>query len=161
LTILFLAVLVMAWFALIIPAAWRARQTAPYSAAQGFKKRLDLIAPRTPRANAEGRWIVVPQSRDRLERAAYRRGQRRRRRILFALGAGVVVSAVTAAFVGGAVWELQVFLDISLGLYVALLLMAKRRRAELVRDFRSIEKRRQTSEEPRFFEPLGAGGRGG
>jgi hypothetical protein len=161
LTILFLVVLVMAWFALIIPAAWRARQTAPYSAAQRFKQRLDLIAPRTPRATSQGRWIVVPQSRDRLERAAFRRGQRRRRRILLALIAGVGATGLTAAVVGGAVWDLQLFLDISLVLYIVLLVVAKRRRAELVKDFRSMETRRQVPDEARFFEPLRAGSRGG
>jgi hypothetical protein len=157
LTIWFLAVLVLAWFALIIPAAWRAHQTAPFSAAERFKKRLDLIA---PRSNSQGRWIVVPQSRDRLERAAFRRGQRRRRRILLVLLAGVGASAVAAPVVGGPMWELQIFLDVSLVLYVVLLVVAKRRRAELVRDLRSMQNRRQASEERRFLEPLQAGGRG-
>ena len=167
-TTLFLVVLVLAWIALILPAAWRARQTAPFSATQRFRKRLDLIA---PKATSQGRWIVVPQSRDRLERASFRRGQRRRRRILLALIAGVVVSAVVAPIVGGPVWELQILLDASLALYAVLLVVAKQRRAELVKRLRSMESRRsvestrsmesrQTVEEPRFFEPLRAGGRG-
>ena len=166
-TTLFLVVLVLAWIALILPAAWRARQTAPFSATQRFRKRLDLIA---PKATSQGRWIVVPQSRDRLERASFRRGQRRRRRILIALIVGVVASAVVAPIVGGPVWELQIFLDVSLALYAVLLVVAKQRRAKLVKRFRSMESRRamenspsiesrQTVEEPRFFEPLRAGGR--
>jgi hypothetical protein len=157
LTIWFLLALVVAWFAVIIPAAWRAHQTAPFSAAERFKRRLDLIA---PRANSQGRWIVVPQSRDRLERAAFRRGQRRRRRILLVLLGGVAITGIAAPVVRGAMWELQLFLDVSLALYVILLVVAKRRRAELVRDLRSMESRRQVADEARFFEPVRAGGRG-
>jgi hypothetical protein len=170
LTTLFLVVLVLAWIALIIPAAWRARQTAPFSATERFRKRLDLMA---PRATSQGRWIVVPQSRDRLERASFRRGQRRRRRILIALIAGVIASAVAAPIVGGAVWEVQICLDVSLALYAVLLVVAKQRRAEVVKNLRTMETRRQravesrsaeiprhSSEEPRYLEPLHAGGRG-
>ena len=135
-TTLFLVVLVLAWIALIIPAAWRARQTAPFSATERFRKRLELIA---PRATSQGRWIVVPQSRDRLERASFRRGQRRRKQILFALIAGVVATAIAAPLVGGPVWELQILLDASLALYVVLLVVAKQRRAELVRKLRTME----------------------
>ncbi|MEA2508226.1 MAG: hypothetical protein QOG21_308 [Actinomycetota bacterium] len=156
-TTLFLVVLVLAWFALIIPAAWRAHQTAPFSATERFRKRLDLMA---PRATSQGRWIVMPQSRDRLERAAFRRGQRRRTRILLALIAGVVATAVAALLVGGPMWELQIFLDVSLVLYVVLLVVAKHRRAELVKDLRSREDRRHNVEEAHFFEPLRAGSRG-
>jgi hypothetical protein len=157
LTTLFLVVLVLAWVALIIPAAWRAHQTAPFSATERFRKRLDLIA---PRATSHGRWIVVPQSRDRLERAAFRRGQRRRTRILLALMAGVGATAVAAPLVGGPMWELQIFLDVSLALYVVLLVVAKQRRAELVKNLQSREDRRPKVEEAHFFEPLRAGGHG-
>lgn len=82
------------------------------------------------------------------------------------------MSAVAALIVGGPLWEVQICLDVSLALYVALLVVAKQRRAEVVkklrsmetrpesaREPRSIETRRQTVEEPRFFEPLRAGGR--
>ncbi|MDP9226587.1 MAG: hypothetical protein M3P18_22655 [Actinomycetota bacterium] len=155
-TILFLVVLVLAWAALIIPAAWRARQTTPFSATERFRRRLQLIA---PRSSAQGRWIVVPQSRDRLARASFRRGQRRRRRILLALIAGVGASGLLAILVGGAVWELQVSLDVSFALYVVLLIAAKRRRAELQTDIGSSDRRR-TPEEAHFFEPLRAGGSG-
>jgi hypothetical protein len=157
LTTLFLVVLVLAWIALIIPAAWRAHQTAPFSATQRFRKRLDLIA---PRATSQGRWIVVPQSRDRLERAAFRRGQRRRTRILLTLIAGVVATVLAAPLVGGPMWELQIFLDVSLVLYAVLLVVAKQRRAELVKNLRSREDRRPSVEEAHFFEPLRAGGSG-
>jgi hypothetical protein len=157
LTTLFLVVLVLAWIALIIPAAWRARQTAPFSATERFRKRLELMA---PRATSQGRWIVVPQSRDRLERASFRRGQRRRKRILFALIAGVVATGIAAPVVGGPMWELQILLDLSLALYVVLLVVAKQRRAEVVRKLRSMESRRHSADESRFFEPLRVGSRG-
>ncbi|MDP9234958.1 MAG: hypothetical protein M3P01_10485 [Actinomycetota bacterium] len=150
-TTLFLVVLVLAWIALIIPAAWRARQTAPFSATERFRKRLDLMA---PRATSQGRWIVVPQSRDRLERASFRRGQRRRRRILIALIAGVIASAIAAPIVEGAVWEVQICLDVSLALYVVLLVVAKQRRAEVVKKLRTMKpaaKARRTPVPPRFI----------
>jgi uncharacterized membrane protein YtjA (UPF0391 family) len=157
LTTLFLVVLVLAWIALIFPAAWRAHQTAPFSATERFRKRLDLMA---PRATSQGRWIVVPQSRDRVERAAFRRGQRRRTRILMALIAGVVATGVATPLVGGSMWELQILLDVSLVLYIVLLVVAKQRRAELVKNLRRREDRRNKPEEAHFFEPLRAGGRG-
>jgi membrane protein implicated in regulation of membrane protease activity len=74
--------------------------------------------------------------------------------------AGVGASAIAALVVGGPMWELQVFLDVSLLLYVVLLVVAKRRRAEVVRDLRSVQSRRERADEPRFLEPLQAGGRG-
>ena len=156
-TVWFLVVLVVAWIALIFPAAWRAHQTAPFSAAERFRRRLDLIS---PRATGQGRWIVVPESRDRLQRASFRRGQRRRRRILFVLLAGVVVTAAVAPIVGARMWQLHACLDISLVLYVVLLVVAKRRRAELVKSLQSVHSSREKVEEARFFEPLQAGGRG-
>jgi hypothetical protein len=51
-------------------------------------------------------------------------------------------------------------LDVSLLLYVVLLVVAKQRRAELVKNLRSREDRRDNLEEAHFFEPLRAGGRG-
>jgi hypothetical protein len=57
-------------------------------------------------------------------------------------------------------WELQICLDVSLVLYVVLLVVAKRRRADLVKTLQSKQIPRQNVEEARFFEPLQAGGSG-
>jgi hypothetical protein len=57
-------------------------------------------------------------------------------------------------------WELQICLDLSLVLYIVLLVVAKRRRADLVKNLQSRQSGRKPVEEARFFEPLQAGGRG-
>jgi hypothetical protein len=71
---------------------------------------------------------------------------------------GVGVSALFAPLVGGAVWEVQVSLDLSLVLYIVLLLVAKRRRAELQSNAASRQGRLR--EEVHFFEPVRAGSAG-
>ena len=49
-------------------------------------------------------------------------------------------------------WEVQICLDVSLTLYVALLVVAKQRRAEVVKRLRSMETRRQSAKEQRSIE---------
>jgi hypothetical protein len=157
LTGLFLAILAIAWIAVFLPAALRARRATPYSSAQRFKRRMRLIAPpRPPGRRAGGRWVVVPEATEQRARAAFRRGQRRRRRILGFLGLAAVVSGVVAAVKGGSWWELHLALDASLGLFVILLLEAKRRRAERASKVRRLE--RGPALDFRFNEPARATG---
>lgn len=127
-TLLFLAVLALAWAAVFLPASLRARQNEPLSTAEKFRRRMQLIAPR--RSSGKGRWVVVPESRDRLARASFRRTQRRRKQILVALIASAALTFVAAVAAGGAFWELHLLLDLSLGVFVALLREAKHRREE-------------------------------
>jgi len=156
LTIVFLGLLALAWIAVFLPAALRARQSAPLTTAERFKRRMSLIA---PRAVGSGRWIVVPESYDRLTRSSFRRGQQRRKRILVVLAVGAAASGVVALFTGGGMWEVHLAVDASLALYVALLLEAKRRRTEQVTKLRSIEARRGTrTPAVTFNEPVRAGG---
>lgn len=123
-TALFLTALVLAWIALFVPAIVRASKRSPLSTAERFRRRLDLIAPRY----AQGRWVVMPDCDDRLARKSWRKGQRLRRRIFGFLVAAVVVSGVLVIFYGSAMWSIHIAFDASLGLFVALLLFAKRRR---------------------------------
>lgn len=135
LTAVFLVALAAAWVAVFLPAAMRARQTTPYSTAERFKRRMQLIAPRSGRG---GRWVVVPESNDRLARSSFRRGQDRRRKMFVFLAVATAVSFVLASVGGGALWEIHIAFAVSLGLYVALLLEAKRRRVEKTDKVRSI-----------------------
>jgi hypothetical protein len=116
---------------------------------------MSLIAPRA----GNGRWIVVPESYDRLAMSSFRRGQRRRTKILIALLAAAVFTGVSAVFSGGGAWEVHLAVDASLALYIALLIEAKRRRSEHVTKLRSLEARRPARvPEVTFHEPVQAGG---
>ena len=154
-TLVFLGLLALAWIAVFLPAALRARQTAPLSTAERFRRRMSLIAPRA----GTGRWIVVPESYDRLARGSYRRGQQRRTRILIGLMAAAGVTFVLAVFAGGGMWEVHLATDVSLALYVALLLEAKHRRVDQRAKLRSLEARRPVRKpEITFADPVRATG---
>lgn len=126
LTGLFLAVLAAAWGAIFLPAVWRASRTTPFSSAERFRSRMNLIA---PRSSSSGRWVVVPRSYEQLKRASFRRDQRRRQKILLFLVGGVALSLVGLLATGRGL-GIHLAFDVSLSIYVALLLEAKRRRLE-------------------------------
>ena len=128
--------------AVLLPATLRARQSAPLSATQRFKRRMRLIAPRTPR---RGRWVVVPESTARLAKASFKKDQRRRKLILQGLLVAVVSSLIAALARGGGMWELHLATDASLVFYVALLLEAKRRRTERATKVASMQDRTRGS----------------
>ena len=144
----------MAWIAVFLPSVLRARQSAPLTTAERFKRRMALLAPRA----RTGRWIVVPESYDRLTRASYQRGQRHRTQILIALLLAALATFLVALSSGGAAWEVHLVTDASLGLYVVLLREAKKRRTERSTKVRAIPKRstREDEEEVRFYEPVSA-----
>ncbi|MGH2730188.1 MAG: hypothetical protein ACRDJI_06205 [Actinomycetota bacterium] len=149
-TLFFLAVLAVAWIAVILPAALRARQIAPLSAAQRFKRRMQLIAP-TP---MRGRWVLVPDSRSRPASGTFRRGQQRRTRIFIGLLVAVIGSATVAILGVDSLWGVHFGADASLAVYCALLIEAKRRRRERQTKVRPL--RRQEPEYVEFFEPAHA-----
>ncbi len=137
LTYWFLLVLALAWIAVFLPAAMRARQNAPLSTADSFRRRMELIAPRA----SAGRWVVVPESGDRLAGRSFRKGQRSRRHIFAFLLGAVLLSVAAAIFFGGALWELSLAFGASLALYISLLLEGKRRRVERGKKVRRIQAR--------------------
>lgn len=152
-TFAFLALLAMAWIAVFLPALLRARQAAPLSTAERFKRRLDLIAPRS----GPGRWVIVPESPRRLAQTSFRRAQRRRRRLLVFLLGAAGVSGVAALGAEGGLVEVHLAFDVSLAIYCALLLEAKRRREETVTKVRSlVARRRSRTAEVTFYEPAQA-----
>lgn len=115
---------------------------------------MSLIAPRA----SGGRWIVVPESYDRLAMSSFRRGQQRRTRILIGLLAASAATFVVAVFAGGGSWEVHLAVDASLAVYVGLLLEAKRRRSEQAVKLRSLEGRRRQRTAVTFHEPVRASG---
>lgn len=125
-TALFLGALALAWLAVFLPAALRARQDAPLSSAEVWRRRMSLLAPKS----AQNRYVLVPARSDRLARAAYQKHRLRRIRILAFLAAAAPTSGVVALIAGGSMWEVHLAFDFSLVLYVALLVQAKRRREE-------------------------------
>ncbi len=137
LTYWFLLVLALAWIAVFLPAAMRARQNAPLSTADSFRRRMELIAPRA----SAGRWVVVPESGDRPAGRSFRKGQRSRRHIFAFLLGAVLLSVAAAIFFGGALWELSLAFGASLALYISLLLEGKRRRVERGKKVRRIQAR--------------------
>lgn len=139
---------------MFLPAALRARRSAPLSTAERFKRRMSLIAPRS----SGGRWIVVPESYDRLASSSFRRGQQRRTRIFIGLLIASLATGIVAVFAGGGSWEVHLAIDASLALYVGLLLEAKRRRNEQSLKLRSLEARRKQEPVVTFHEPVRAGG---
>ncbi len=137
-TAFFLVLLALAWIAVFLPAVLRARQNSPLSTAERFRRRMQLMAPR----GRTGRWVVVPEPYDRLAGRSFRRGQQRRLRIFTTLVAAAGLSGALALFSGGGMWEINLALDASLALYIALLLEAKRRREERERKVHSMAPRR-------------------
>lgn len=152
LTFGFLVFLVAAWIGVFLPATIRARQTSPYSTTERFRRRLDLLSLRS----SNGRWVVVPQNVEHLRKLAFARAQRRRRRLLTILILSCVTSLVAAFIAGGALWEIHLALDASLGLYVMLLLETKRRRIERKEKVRRLSERLRSRPQPSWYEPAGA-----
>jgi hypothetical protein len=159
LTFWFLILLGLAWVAVFLPAMLRAREVAPLSATQRFKRRMDLIAP-SPTARA-GRWVVVPSSTETLRNRHFLRLQRRRRRILEFLSIGSALSLLAALGFGGSLWELATAFVVSLSLYVGLLIGTKRQRIESAAKVRTLGARSAAEDEVVFHEPVSASGGSG
>lgn len=153
LTFVFLVLLGLAWVAVFLPAAARARQGTPLSTAERFRRRMQLIAP--PPASSRGRWIVVPESTDRLAYVSYRKAQERRRKVflglLVATSASFLVSVVT-----GAVWAVTSAAGFSLFAYVVLLIGVKRKRQDVRNKIQPLH--RPATARSRDLQPARASG---
>jgi len=160
--------------AILVPAMLRARANGPLSSAERFRRRMDLLAPPSPRA---GRWVCVLDSPDRKVRSTAMRAhklaksRRRRRRLLVFLLMCVAVSAAFAVLRGGAAWEAQAGIDAALVLYVGFLLETGRRRIERSAKVTSLQRNRGSLRGTRrsrgtrvvndfeFYEPVAVGDR--
>lgn len=153
----FLVIVGLAWVAVFLPAAVRARETTPLTAAQRFKRRMDLIAPQVPRRG--GRWVVVPEARAAARIEAFARSQARRRAILKFLAVGTIVTGPIGIFTSGLFSTLAMTFSVSLISYVVLLLGTKRQRQERSEKVRSLGQQRQRRDERVVFqEPARASG---
>jgi len=143
-TWLFLALLGVAWVAITLPAALRGRRRTPLPSAEGFKRKQASLNVRT----ASGRWVLVPQSPGGRVEAVRRRTQTHRRRMFVALLWASALSAAVAALRGGALWEVHFAIDACLGIYIALLIDAKRRRIVPSNKVSQLEQRRPQAGPP-------------
>ncbi|MGI8775714.1 MAG: hypothetical protein ACR2KQ_12050 [Actinomycetota bacterium] len=157
-TLVFFVVLALAWAAVFVPAAIRARQGTPYSSAERFKRGMDRIA---PGFGSSGRWVVVPRvPGESRRRRSFARAQARRIRLLKALIGLVGVTLLLGVAVGGTMWKLHLVCLFALATYVAALVGAKRRRTETRTKIRPLQARRPQQEEVVFYEPAQATGGG-
>jgi hypothetical protein len=145
---LFLALLGLVWVAVFLPAALRAWRRTPLPSAERFRRKQASLGVRS----APGRWVLVPQSQEGRIEAVRRRTQVHRRRLFVALLWAVVLSATAALFRGGALWEVHLVLDACLGIYVALLLDAKKRRNQTSTTVAQISSRRRAPPQGRVLE---------
>jgi hypothetical protein len=114
----------------------------------------------SPRARS-GRWVVVPESRERLLHQAFLRAQDRRRRIFIALLAVAAITAVWALATGGRMVELHLIVDALAAFYLALMMDAKRKLVDREQKVHALHARRPVDayEGDPGFEYLEARGR--
>ena len=174
LTVAFFAALAILWIAILVPAMLRAHANRPLSSAERFRRRMDLLAPPSPRA---GRWVCVLDSPDRKARSTMTRAhklaksRRRRRRVLVFLLLLAGGSAAYAIVSGGVAWEAHAGIDAALALYVGFLIETGRRRIERSAKIRPLGlqrsragaarglRRAPATEDFGFYEPIAAGDR--
>ena len=158
-TVWFLAFLAVAWIVLYLPSVWRARQRSPFPAVQGFKRRMRLISPRSN----SGRWVVVPDSRERVAQRSATRAQMRRKRVLSLLLFIAGITGIWALAAGGVAVEIHLITDAVAAFYIALMLDSRRRQVEREAKVRTLHAARPPSDlldaDP-TFEVLEAGGGG-
>jgi hypothetical protein len=153
-TATFLALLIVSWIAVFLPAALRAKHSNPLVTSNRWRKRMSVIAP----AGMSGRWVVVPRPREEGEevRSSYYRSQRQRRHLFIFLIAATVVSGTFAvALRTPSLWEVHLAFAGSLALYVLLLIRVKRQRVEQARKVESLRTRRQRSSNVRLDDAVG------
>ena len=156
-TVWFLAFLAVAWIVVYLPSVWRARQRSPFPAVQGFKRCMRLISPRA----SSGRWVVIPDSRERVAQQAMLRAELRRKRVLTLLLSIAAITGIWALAAGGSVVEVHLIVDALAAFYIALMLDVKRRRVEREVKIRTLRPTQPSADllepDPRF-EVLEAGG---
>lgn len=80
------------------------------------------------RADAGGRWVLMPQSPELVRRARERRALQLRKRLLLGLAALVLILAVAAVWLGPVVWAMQAVADLLLAGYVFYLVRNRKMR---------------------------------
>ena len=160
-TATFLALLIVSWIAVFLPAALRAKHSTPLATSNRWRKRMAVMAP----TGMPGRWVVVPRPRGEGEevRSSYYRSQRQRRHLfVFLIAATVISGAFAVALRTASLWEVHLAFAGSLALYVLLLIRVKRQREERARKVESLRTRHVRSSDARLDDAVGyfAGRRG-
>lgn len=133
-TLVFLLILTLAWVVIFFPQALRLKRSSPLPAAESFRKKLELLAPRPPE---RGRWVLMPDQPGRAERQAFRRAQARKKRVLEVL-LGTVVLTFCGAFVWSPLWRVNLFVAATLAVYVVLLIGSRRQRQEALQKIKPL-----------------------
>ena len=120
----FTAVLLILFFATFIPAVLHARSGARLFDGEALRGRMGPTA----RADATGRWVLMPQSPEVVRRARRRRALRLRRRILLGLVALALISGVAAVWLGPPAWAGHAAADGLLAAYVMYLIRSRQTR---------------------------------
>lgn len=120
----FTVVLIALFFATFVPAVQRARRGLGPFDGEVVRRRMRTTA----RADASGRWVLMPQSPEVVLRARERRALHLRKRLLLGLSALVVILAVAAVWLGPVAWAGQAVADLLLAGYVLYLVRARKMR---------------------------------
>ena len=152
-TATFLALLIIAWIAVFLPAALRARHSTPLSTTNRWRRRSAIMAPN----GIQGRWIIVPRSDqdDDVPNTYYRSQRQRRHLFVFLVVATLVSGALAIVLRTTSVWEVHLAFDASLALYVLLLIRAKKERSERAGKVRTLRRESAPSDDGRLNDAVG------
>lgn len=154
-TAIFLALLIVSWIAVFLPAALRAKHSTPLATSNRWRKRMAVMAP----SGMSGRWVMVPRAEEEEGeevRSSYYRSQRQRRHLfVFLIVATFVSGACAVALRTPSLWEVHLAFAGSLALYVLLLIRVKRQRAERTQKVKALRTRPKRSSDVRLDEAVG------
>ena len=145
-----LVLLVLAWVAVCLPAASRARARGPLASTLLFKRGLELIGP-----DGHSRFVkelgAPPPPNRYLRRISIRWIPTT---LLCLMTAGALGTGVAAVLKSGQLWEVHLATDAALALFISLLLEEKHRKLERAHKVRSMMARRAKEEAPEEEELL-------
>jgi hypothetical protein len=140
---LVLFILAVIWAAVLLPPYLQNRsESRPADSISSFQHQLSVLQRRAGTGTSPGHLATGPSPRAaraagvsqstavqpfRMTRTAARK---RRRDVLFTLGAAVLLTFPLAVIMGGPVWGLQVLCDLLFAAYVLLLIQSQQRAAE-------------------------------
>ncbi|MBA2273945.1 MAG: hypothetical protein H0W21_08625 [Actinobacteria bacterium] len=122
--IVFTVVLLILFLVTFVPAVRHARRRIESPDGEVLRGRMRPMG----RADAGGRWVLMPQSPELLRRARQRRARQLRKRLLLGLAALALMLAVAAVWLGPVAWAIQAVADLLLTGYVLYLVRDRKMR---------------------------------